>query len=138
MIKDIVKDEKFLSQPAEAATADDAEVARDLVDTLTSLDDCACLAANQIGSTKAIIAFEGAKGVQVMYNPKIVARMAPYKADEGCLSLDRVTTVQRFQLIRVSYEVLANGKLVTRTRKVSGYQAEAIQHACDHVAGKLV
>ena len=75
MIKDIVKDEEFLSQPAEAATAEDAGVVQDLLDTLGSLDDCACLAANQIGVNKAIIAFEGSKGMQVMLNPKIVASM---------------------------------------------------------------
>lgn len=138
MIKEIVKDEQFLSQPAEPATAEDAEVAQDLIDTLNSIDDCACLAANQIGSTKAIIAFENVNGVQVMYNPKIVACMAPYKATEGCLSLDRATEVRRFQLIRVSYDVLVNGKLENRVRKMSGWVAEAVQHAVDHCAGKLV
>lgn len=138
VIKDIVKDEKLLSQPAEPATPDDAGVGADLADTLASLDDCACLAANQIGSTKAVIAVEGQRGPQVMYNPKIVAMMAPYQAEEGCLSLDRVTPVRRFQLIRVTFDALVDGKFVQRTRKVSGYQAEAIQHACDHVAGKLV
>ena len=138
VIKEIVKDEQFLSQPAEPATAEDAGVAQDLVDTLNSLDDCACLAANQIGSTKAVIAFEGEKGVQVMYNPKIVASMAPYKATEGCLSLDRSTEVRRFQLVRVQFDALVNGELVRRTWKVRGWVAEAIQHACDHCAGKLV
>lgn len=138
MIKDIVKDEQFLSQPAEVATAEDAGAAQDLVDTLASLDDCACLAANQIGSTKAVIAFDGPKGPQVMYNPRIVAQMAPYKATEGCLSLDRATEVRRFQLIRVQFDALVDGKLVSRTRKMSGWQAEAVQHACDHCAGKLV
>lgn len=138
MIKDIVKDEDFLSKPAEPATAEDADVARDLVDTLGSLDDCACLAANQIGSTKAVIAFEGEKGVQVMFNPKIVAKMAPYKATEGCLSLDSTAEVQRFQLIRVRFDALAGGRLQPRTWKLRGWVAEAVQHACDHCAGKLV
>ena len=39
MIKDLVTDEAVLSQPCEEATADDAQVAQDLLDTLTSLDD---------------------------------------------------------------------------------------------------
>lgn len=34
MIRDIVKDEAFLSQKAEDATLDDVSVAEDLVDTL--------------------------------------------------------------------------------------------------------
>ena len=59
MIKEIVKDREFLSQPAEPATAADAQVAQDLKDTMESMGgDCACLAANQIGSRKAIIARE--------------------------------------------------------------------------------
>lgn len=138
MIKDIVKDEEFLSQPAEAATTEDAGVVRDLLDTLGSLDDCACLAANQIGVNKAIIAFEGSKGLQVMLNPKIVASMAPYTASEGCLSLDRATEVRRFQMIRVKFDALVNGKLESRVRKYSGWVAGAVQHGIDHCAGKLV
>ena len=55
MIKELVKDEAVLSPPCEPATAADAEVAQDLVDTLLSIEDAACLAANQIGVTKAII-----------------------------------------------------------------------------------
>lgn len=138
MIKDIVKDEKFLSQPAEAATAEDANVVQDLLDTLESLDDCACLAANQIGENKAIIAFEGAKGMQVMLNPQIVASMAPYTASEGCLSLDHPSEVRRFQIIRVKFDALVNGKLESRTRKYTGWVAEAVQHGIDHCTGKLV
>lgn len=138
MIKDIVKDEEFLSKKAEAATPEDAEVAQDLIDTMESLDGCVCLAANQIGSTKAVIAFQGAKGTQVMFNPKIVAQMAPYKAAEGCLSLERDTAVRRFQMIRVQFDALVDGAFESRTRKYSGYVAECIQHGIDHCAGKLV
>ena len=124
MVKDIVKDEEFLSKPAEPATVEDAEVAQDLIDTMGATENCAGLAANQIGSTKAIIAFEGS--------------MAPYKATEGCLSLDRVTEVRRFQLVRVKFDALVNGKFESRTRKYSGWVAEVVQHCVDHCAGKLV
>ena len=51
MIKDLVQDESVLSTPCEPATAEDAPVAQDLVDTLASIDDAVCLAANQIGVT---------------------------------------------------------------------------------------
>lgn len=138
VIKDIIKDEEFLAKPAEPATVEDAEVAQDLLDTMAANEDCACLAANQIGSTKAVIAFEGANGPQVMFNPKVIASMAPYKAVEGCLSLDRDTEVRRFQLVRVKFDALVNGKLESRTRKYSGWVAEVVQHGIDHCAGKLV
>ena len=83
MIKEIVKDEAFLSQPAEPATADDAQVAQDLIDTMESLDDCVCLASNQIGSTKAVIAYEDNGRIYVMYNPKMTAFVQPYTTMEG-------------------------------------------------------
>lgn len=138
MIKDIVKDKDFLSQVAEPATADDAEVGQDLVDTMGSIEGCACLAANQIGSTKAVIAYEENGRVHVMYNPKLVAYMQPFPAVESCLSLEEQSPVQRFNLIRVSYQVLADGKLQNRTKKFSGWTAEIIQHAIDHTKGVLV
>ena len=140
MIKEIVKDEAFLSQPAEPATAEDAAVAQDLIDTMQSMpDDCACLAANQIGSTKAVIAFEDGNGkISVMYNPRIKNAMKPYGALEGCLSLDRETPAKRYELIMVAYEVLVDGKLVSKTRKLTGWTAEIVQHAIDHTNGVLV
>ena len=56
-IRDSIKDEALLSQPCEAATAEDAQVAQDLVDTLLARDDAACLAANQIGVAKAVVSY---------------------------------------------------------------------------------
>ena len=146
MIKEIVKDREFLALPAEPATADDAQVAQDLMDTMASLSDsCACLAANQIGSRKAVIAYEDNGRVFTMYNPRLTAFMKPYKTVEGCLSLDgedgqdaEEIEVKRFETITVAYESLRDGKLVARTRKFTGWTAEIIQHAIDHCAGKVV
>ena len=59
MIRDICKDEFFLSQKAEPATADDLSVAQDLLDTLAAhKDGCVGMAANMIGVNKRIIAFD--------------------------------------------------------------------------------
>ena len=138
MIKEIVKDQEFLSKPAEPACAEDAQVAEDLRDTMASLEGCACLAANQIGSTKAVIAYEEGDRTLVMFNPKITAAMAPFMATEGCLSLDEPSEVKRFKLIRVKFDALVDGKLVSRTKKLTGWTAEIVQHAIDHCAGKLV
>lgn len=138
MIKEIVKDEEFLSKPAEPAAVEDAEVGQDLRDTMESLDDCVCLAANQIGSTKAVIAYEDAGRIWVMFNPKMVASIQPYEAVEGCVSREEPSQVKRFKMIRVSYQVLSNGNLVRRTKQLSGWTAEIVQHGLDHLAGKLV
>lgn len=138
MIKDIVKDRDFLSKPAEPATAEDAEVAEDLRDTIESLEDCVCLAANQIGSNKAIIAYEDNGRIAVMFNPKIKMAAQPYQTQESCLSLEEVSEVKRFQMISVGYQVISNGNLVSRTKRLSGWIAELVQHGIDHCAGKLV
>ncbi len=138
MIKEIVKDQEFLAQPAQPATIDDVQVVQDLRDTLAALDDCVCLAANQIGSTKAIVAYEDNGRIYIMLNPKIKIAAQPYTAQESCLSLDEVSEVKRFKMITVGYQVVANDTLVSRTKRLTGWTAEIVQHAIDHCAGKLV
>lgn len=138
MIKELVMDAEVLSTPCEAATADDADVAQDLVDTLLSIEDAACLAANQIGVTKAIVAYEDEKGVHVMYNPKILVGLSAYKTQETCLTTPVDTMITRFNKIKVSYEELVDGELRPRRRDYTGWVAQMIQHMCDHCQGKLV
>lgn len=139
MIKELVRDQEFLSRPARPATAGDAQVAQDLRDTMESLEDCACLAANQIGSDAAIIAYgQDDGGVRVMFNPRVTAKARPFKTTETCLSLDEPHQVTRFYLIRVAYQALVDGELVDRTRRLQDWDAQTVQHALDHCVGKLV
>ena len=137
MIKEIVKDREFLSKPAEPATAEDGQIGEDLVDTMRTAD-AACLAANQIGVNKAVIAYNDNGRTFVRYNPKLVSGLQRFTTVEECLSLDEPSTVERFKMIRVSYEILSGGKLEKRTRKFTGWAAQAVQHAMDHCEGKLV
>ena len=59
MIREICKDEFFLSQKSEPATADDLAIVQDLLDTLAAhKDGCVGMAANMIGVNKRIIAFD--------------------------------------------------------------------------------
>ncbi|MFR3451225.1 MAG: peptide deformylase [Collinsella sp.] len=54
---------------------------------LLSIEDAACLAANQIGVTKAICALADDEGnTLVMYNPKVLFGMGAFKAEESCLT----------------------------------------------------
>lgn len=139
MIKELVKDEAILSTPCEPATAEDAAIAQDLVDTLLSMDEAACLAANQIGATKAIIALADDEGnAFVMYNPKVLFGMGAFKAEESCLTRDEPTRATRFMKIKVSYDELVDGELKARKRDFVDYAAQLIQHMCDHCKGKLV
>ena len=88
MVCEICREEAFLAQKAEAATAEDLGVAQDLLDTLAAhRDGCVGMAANMIGVNKRIIAFESDGKYMVMLNPVIVRRDGVYEAQEGCLSL---------------------------------------------------
>lgn len=139
MIKEIVKDEEFLKKPCQPATADDAQIAEDLVETMSSLDTCACLAANQIGYDKAVIVYDANHGrIGVMFNPQVKQAMIPYMATESCLSLPYETEAKRFKRIIVGFEELVDGQLVARQRKFSDWTAEIILHAIDHCNGVLV
>ena len=139
MIKELVHDDELLAQPCEPATAADAELAEDLVDTLLSIHDAAGIAANQIGVSKQMFAIlDEHDNVQVMCNPKIVFGLNAFKAEEGCLSRDTYTKVTRYSKIKLQYQILQDGALRTRKRDFQGWTAQVIQHMIDHCKGKLV
>ena len=139
MIKELVTDDAILYQRCEPATADDAELAQDLLDTLASLDDAACLAANQIGVTKAMFAYVDEKDrARVMCNPHILLGLAPAQVVEGCLTREEEQRVKRFAKVKVKYQELVDGKLVNRQADFLGWMAQVVQHMVDHCNGKLI
>ena len=136
MIREICRDETFLSQKAAPATADDLATAQDLLDTLTAhKDGCVGMAANMIGVCKRIIVFDNEGTYMVMFNPVIVRQSGPYEAQEGCLSLAGVRKTKRFQTIKVQWQ---NEKFQTRLKTFTGWTAEIIQHEIDHCEGILI
>ena len=136
MIREICRDETFLSQKAAPATADDLATAQDLLDTLTAhKDGCVGMAANMIGVCKRIIAFDNEGTYMVMFNPVIIRQSGPYEAQEGCLSLSGVRKTKRFQTVKVQWQ---NEKFQTRLKTFSGWTAEIIQHEIDHCEGILI
>ena len=136
MVCEICREEAFLAQKAEAATAEDLGVAQDLLDTLAAhRDGCVGMAANMIGVNKRIIAFESDGKYMVMLNPVIVRQDGVYEAQEGCLSLAGVRKTKRFQTIKVQWQ---NEKLQTRRKTFTGWTAEIIQHEIDHCEGIVI
>ena len=141
MIREICRDETFLSQKAAPATADDLATAQDLLDTLTAhKDGCVGMAANMIGVNKRIIAFDNEGTYMVMFNPVIVRQSGPYEAEE--LSLIHISEptrpyrkTKRFQTIKVQWQ---NEKFQTRLKTFTGWTAEIIQHEIDHCEGILI
>ena len=139
MIKELAKDDAVLSQPCEKATVADAQVAQDLLDTLAATEGAACLAANQIGETKAIVAYlDEQDEPHVMYNPKLLLGLGAFKAVEGCLTRDEETAVTRFERAKISYHEAVDGELVLRKQDFQGWTAQMLQHMIDHCKGKLV
>ena len=136
MVREICKDEAFLAQKAEPATADDLGVAQDLLDTLVAhKDGCVGMAANMIGVNKRIIAFDNEGEYMVMFNPVIVKQSGAYEAEEGCLSLAGTRHAKRFQTIKVQWQ---NEKFQTRLKTFTGWTAEIIQHEIDHCEGIII
>ena len=139
MIKDLVTDEALLSTPCEQATADDADVAQDLLDTLASIEDAACLAANQIGVTKAVIVYKDDKDrAHVMFNPSMKRALRPARVEESCLTHEDLTKVTRFDQATFIYQELVDGVLVSRKKECRGWTAQILQHMIDHCNGKFI
>ena len=136
MIREICRDETFLSQKAAPAAPDDLATAQDLLDTLAAhKDGCVGMAANMIGVCKRIIAFDNEGTYMVMFNPVVVRQSGPYEAQEGCLSLTGVRKTKRFQTVKVQWQ---NEKFQTRLKTFTGWTAEIIQHEIDHCEGILI
>ena len=136
MILEICKDEAFLAQKAEPATADDLSVAQDLLETLEAhKEGCVGMAANMIGVNKRVIAFDNEGTYMAMFNPKIIKQSGPYEAEEGCLSLTGTRKTKRYQSIKVQYQ---NEKFQVRFKTFTGWTAEIIQHEIDHCEGIII
>ena len=136
MIREICKDEFFLSQKSEPATADDLAIVQDLLDTLAAhKDGCVGMAANMIGILKNIIAINDNGDYLLMYNPEIIKSDGAYETEEGCLSLDGVRKTKRYKKIKVRY-LDRNFKIKIKTYE--GFTAQIIQHEVDHLSGIII
>ena len=137
MVREIVRDVLVLGRKSEPATKDDMQVMRDLLDTLAANSDrCVGLAANMIGVYKTILAAAiGGKHI-AMINPKITDHSKDeYETEEGCLSLDGVRPVKRYQFITVEY---LDNRFKKKKQTFKGFEAQIIQHEMDHFEGKII
>ncbi len=137
MVKELMHDPIFLGQKSEPATADDLQVAQDLLDTLTAhKDGCVGMAANMIGVRKRIICFDDNGSYMTMFNPEIIKATEPYATEEGCLSLlGGPRKTKRYKKIKVQYRT-ADFKV--RLKTFEGFTAQIIQHEVDHCNGVLI
>lgn len=139
MVKDIVKDEAILSQKGEKATEADADVVQDLLDTIGSLEEAACLAANQIGVTKAIgVYLDDDDEPHIIMNPVMRKALYPMRTMEECFSHEGDSKVTRYGWCQVEMDEFIDGKLVHCRREFEARNAQVVQHLIDHCKGKLV
>lgn len=122
MVKELVHDPIFLARRAEPATREDLPIAQDLLDTLQAhRETCVGMAANMIGSLRAIIAFDNEGAYTLMLNPQILKGSGQYETEESCLSLlggPRKTL--RWQKIKVRYQT---PELQERIKTFQGWTA---------------
>ncbi len=137
MVKELMHDPIFLARPSEEATREDLPTALDLMDTLAAHSKvCVGMAANMIGVTKRIIAFDGGGGIMVMLNPKIIKASGEYETEESCLSLlGGPRKTKRYKKIKVQYQTV---DFQTRLKTFEGWTAQIIQHEIDHCNGILI
>ncbi len=136
MIREIVRDTFFLQMKSTTAGEEDLQTAADLLETLKAhAAECVGMAANMIGVSKRIIAFNDNGVYVVMLNPEIIRFSEPFEAEEGCLSLAGTRKTKRYKSIKVRYQ---NEKLQTRLKTFNGWTAQIIQHEVDHCNGILI
>lgn len=136
MVREIMRDESFLSQSSEQATPQDLPIAADLLDTLAAhKDGCVGMAANMIGERKRIIVFDCEGKYMTMFNPEIIRRSGAYTTEEGCLSLSGVRKTTRWRSIKVRFQ---NEAFQERFKTFQGWTAQIIQHEIDHCNGIII
>ena len=137
MIRELIHDPILLAKKSLPAVQADLPAAWDLLDTLTAhKNSCVGMAANMIGVHKTIlVAAIGGKHI-AMVNPKMTDHSKEvYETEEGCLSLDGVRPVKRYQFVTVEY---LDHRFKRKKQTFRGFEAQIIQHEMDHFEGKII
>lgn len=111
------------------------QLVQDLLDTV-DMEGRAGVAATQIGHTQRAFSLNIDGKISYILNPEIVELSGePRKVGEGCLSVpDLWFEVERYPHATVKGIDLAGKELLVSG---DGLLAQALQHECDHLEGKL-
>lgn len=150
MVKEIVKDlEKLSGKTLMCVDMKLAnQVVADLIDTANAHIDpekdmtCVGLASNQIGSSERICIIkkgereDGSTIWLPLINPVIIDKSKrTFVSEEGCLSLDGLRKVDRYEWVEVMYKDIH--KKMHRA-KLRGGMCIIVQHEIDHLNGILI
>jgi len=142
MIRPILTDKKILSEICEESHSETEqhEVITDLKDTAATLNNCAGLAAPQIGHKKRIILVNVQAKTTIMVNPVIILTKGKYSwGHESCfsvpISMKHPVRIKRWFKVKVAYWN-EEGNVVEKLFK--GLEARLIQHEIAHLDGELI
>ena len=137
MVRELVHDPILLARVSEPAVKEDWVIAQDLLETLIHHEKgCVGMAANMIGVTKRIIAFNDNGEYKIMMNPETVKASGQYETKEGCLSLlGDPRPTKRYEKIKVQFQTM---DMKVRLKTFTGFTAQIIQHEIDHCNGILI
>lgn len=136
-----------LDQPCEEVDARAPEVvqlAADLIATMRVSPGCVGLAANQVAVGWSMFSLDVSRhpkartnhGEYVLVNPRVVAASRNERGREGCMSVPDFTgDVRRATRITVVGQLPGSGQEVTVS--TDAFEARALQHEIDHLAGLL-
>lgn len=137
-----------LKVPAAPCGGADADLARDLVDTMRVSPGCVGLAAPQIGVSRRAFVMDVSgnrlvlrkglphHGLVVLFDPELVWTDGSEVAREGCMSVPDFTCD-----VRRAKRVVARGTDETGAERVieaEAFEARCLQHELDHLDGLLI
>lgn len=129
------------SRQVDLFDADLGHLVADLIDTMRSSPGCVGLAANQIGDDRSIFVIDVVNarrvktysGLIVAVNPIITSLEDLSELREGCMSVPDFTgAVPRYQSLTMKAFDIHGNQFEVAT---DGFEAQAIQHECDHLSG---
>jgi peptide deformylase len=131
-------DKRLSAATKEVTLFDDSlqQIIDDMIETHYSQENCAALAANQLGIDKRITVIdfsEQKNDILVLVNPYIIEKEGSTFLPEGCMSVEAIyEKVKRAEKITVRYQT-RDGE--NKTLSADGFLAKCIQHEVDHLDG---
>ena len=133
-----------LKQRAVAIGGPDAQLGRDLVDSMLVSPGCVGLAAPQIAVSRRAFCVDVSghpkgqpnHGLIVLFDPELVHTEGSEVKREGCMSVPDFTANVRRAVSVVMRGIDPEGN--ERVYEASGFEARAFQHELDHLDGLLI